>query len=249
VARCAYLFPAFVLATQRSGKPLWIVDVGCSAGLNLNFDKYAYDYDGRYVGDPTSPVRLQPDLRGNRLPVTPLPMTAGKVGIDLDPIEVDDIEASRWLRACTWPEHVARFRNLSAALDIARRHKPKVVKGNVVDVLPAVVAAADRDAALVIVNTNAMVYFSRAERTRYGEVLAEIGRDRDLVWIANEHPAALAHAGYASPVPLSRDPAVLPLVMTHFHRGLRDESVLAQVGPHGRWLDWQYEPAVTGDTP
>jgi len=238
VARCAYLLPAFALAAASSGKPLWIIDVGCSAGLNLNFDRYAYHYGGRRIGDATSEVHLQPELRGSLVPsLTPIPKTTGRVGIDLDPIDPDDDDATRWLRACTWPEHVTRFRNLDAALAIARRHRPDTVKGNVLDALPAVADAVDPAAALVIVNTNVMVYFSRAERQRYGELLARIGRRRALYWIANEHPAVLAAAGFRRRVPPS-EAAVLPLTMTVFQRGRIDEHVLALVGPHGRWLEW-----------
>lgn len=238
VARCAYLLPAFASAAASSGRPLWIIDVGCSAGLNLNFDRYAYDYDGHRVGDTASAVFLQPELRGSLAPgLTPAPTTAGRIGIDLDPIDTDDDEATRWLRACTWPAHVTRFRNLDAALAIARRHKPNLVRGNVLDALPAVADAADPNAALVIVNTNVMVYFSRAERERYGELLAHIGRSRALFWIANEHPAVLAAAGFRRTVPPS-DPAVLPLTMKVFQSGRTDEHVLALVGPHGRWLEW-----------
>jgi hypothetical protein len=239
VARCAYLLPAFVLAAERCGGPLSIVDVGCSAGLNLNFDRYAYRYGRRHSGDATSAVHLQPELRGSLVPaLTPTPTTTGRVGIDLDPIDADDDDATRWLRACTWPEHVTRFRNLDAALAIARQHKPNIVTGNVLDVLPAVADAADPNAALVIVNTNVMVYFSRAERERYGELLAHIGRSRALYWIANEHPAVLAAAGFRRPVPRPGNPAVLPLTMTEFQRGKRHEHILAWVGPHGRWLEW-----------
>jgi hypothetical protein len=239
VARCAYLLPAFVLAAELAGRPLWIVDVGCSAGLNLNFDRYAYDYDGRSVGEANCAVRLQPELRGPLVPtVTPIPTPLGRAGIDLDPIDADDDDATRWLRACTWPEHVTRFRNLDAALAIARRHKPNLVKGDVVDVLPAVADTADPDAALVIVNTNVMVYCSRAERRRYGELLAHIAGNRELFWIANEHPAVLAAAGFRRPVPAPSDPAVLPLTLTHFRNLRTDERCLAWIGPHGRWLEW-----------
>ena len=60
VRRCALLLPAFGLVAERVGSPLALVEVGASAGLNLLFDRYAYDYgDGRLRGDTGSPVRLR----------------------------------------------------------------------------------------------------------------------------------------------------------------------------------------------
>jgi hypothetical protein len=239
VARCCYLLPAFVLAAKRSRKPLWIIDVGASAGLNLLFDRYAYDYGvGRRAGAASSQVKLRTELRGNPVATTPAPTIAGRVGLDLEPIDLDDDAQTRWLEACTWPEHVDRFRNLRAALAIARREKPRVVKGNAIDALPALVDEADRDAAVTIVNTNVMLYFSTEERARYRRLLSELAAARELIWIANEHPSLLAGAGFTAPIEQTKEPSALPLVMSHFVDGRRDDRVLAVVGAHARWLDW-----------
>jgi hypothetical protein len=61
VGRCALLLP---LLAGLPG-PLALVEVGASAGLCLLADRYAYDYGGRLVGDPASPLRLacQPTVR------------------------------------------------------------------------------------------------------------------------------------------------------------------------------------------
>lgn len=71
--RCAYLLPAFAeVATLAGGRPLALIELGPSAGLNLNWDRYAYDYgDGLLRGDPASPVRVTTELRGPLRP--PLP--------------------------------------------------------------------------------------------------------------------------------------------------------------------------------
>ena len=58
VRRCACLLPAFGLAGQWAGeKGLALVEIGTSAGLNLLWDCYGYDYGpARRYGDPNSPV-------------------------------------------------------------------------------------------------------------------------------------------------------------------------------------------------
>jgi hypothetical protein len=239
VNRCSYLLPAFVFAAARARRPLAIIDVGASAGLNLLFDRYGYDYgDGVRAGDPASAVRVTTQLRGARPPTTPMPAIADRIGIDLSPVASDDVDAMRWLEACVWPEHVERFARLRAALAVARAAKPRVEPGNAVELLPALIARVDPNAAIVVVNTNVMVYFSKDECVEYGRVLRHAATTRELVWIANEHPAFLRRGGFARRIDPPSDPASLPLAITHYRDGERDEYVVADVGPHGRWLNW-----------
>ncbi len=134
VGRCTYLLPAYVVAAHRCRTPLWIIDVGASAGLNLQFDRYAYEYgNGVFAGDLSSAVKLRTEQRRGPVPTIPMPEIAGRAGVDLAPIDLDDPAATRWLEACVWPEHVERFSNLRAALDVARIARPRVSKGNAVD--------------------------------------------------------------------------------------------------------------------
>ena len=49
-----------------SGLPLSLLEVGCSAGLNLMFDRYWFDYsNGTTSGDFRSPVRVNTVARGS----------------------------------------------------------------------------------------------------------------------------------------------------------------------------------------
>src|SRR5579859_2763398 len=58
--RCAVLYPAIAEAAHRVGaSAVGLIDVGCSAGLNLNVDRVGITYsDGLSLGDPSSPVQL-----------------------------------------------------------------------------------------------------------------------------------------------------------------------------------------------
>lgn len=42
VRRCAYLYPAFCTIYEKVRKPLALIEIGTSAGLQLFWDKYAY---------------------------------------------------------------------------------------------------------------------------------------------------------------------------------------------------------------
>jgi hypothetical protein len=82
VSRCAGLMPLFVVASKGvRNRPLFLVDIGASAGLNLLWDRLE-------AGDKSSPVQIECALIGLNLPPLPLffPPLAGRVGVDLNPL-------------------------------------------------------------------------------------------------------------------------------------------------------------------
>ncbi len=136
VGRCTNLLPAFGLIYERTKKPLALIEVGASAGLNLLWDRYGYDYqEAGYTGDISSSVQLTCRPDGDFYPPIPflLPEVAYRVGIDLRPIDLQDGETIRWLRALIWPEHLDRAELLERAIEIARRDPPRLIGGNVLD--------------------------------------------------------------------------------------------------------------------
>src|SRR5581483_8293112 len=70
ITRCANLMPAFELVYQRSGKPLALIEIGASAGLNLAWDRYSYHYhcDQSVIRcGNTSPIELHCTIEGPSL--------------------------------------------------------------------------------------------------------------------------------------------------------------------------------------
>lgn len=123
--RCAYLLPALSLAAHSAGgRPLALVEVGSSAGLNLLFDRYtdAFDMDGRYVqaGAVASTVFIDSRMEmaeGSFLPLG-MPAVASRLGIDRKVLDLADPDDALWLRALIWPERAER------AARSGRRRRP-----------------------------------------------------------------------------------------------------------------------------
>ncbi len=93
--RCAVLYPAIAEAARRVGaNAVGLIDVGCSAGLNLNVDRVGIRYsNGQSLGDPSSPVQLSSSIVGDRpVPERAMPEVVARVGVDLDPVDVTDAE-------------------------------------------------------------------------------------------------------------------------------------------------------------
>jgi hypothetical protein len=234
VRRCTCLLPAFGTIANDSGRPLALIDLGASAGLNLNFDRYRYSYrsSDREVfrwGDPTSPVSLVADLRGaGPLPHPPESVpVAWRRGLDLDPIDLRDEDSILWLRALIWPEHEERHARLAAAAAIAREQVPEIVRGDAVELLPDLLEQAPEGASLVVYATHSLYQLPREGVARIVESLAEHAARRP-VWLL-----ALEGTG--------RNCSEFARVL--FDGGSRQALKLANASPHGWWIEWLDEQA------
>lgn len=230
VERCGLFLPAFALILERTGgRPLHLVEVGASAGLNLLWDRYWFDYGGgRQWGDESSPVRIEIELRGRAAPPLPatVPAIVGRTGIDLNPIDVRDPGAVQWLRALVWPEERPQMRRLDAALALAAADPPVLLKGDALDLVEGVLAGAAGETALCVYHSHTLNQFSPEARRRFRDLLAEVGARRDLYWLSSEYRPV--EDGGARPT----------LTLVAFEDGGAREQVLAYCDHHGRWLEW-----------
>jgi hypothetical protein len=234
VGRCATLLP--VLAGLAStGSPLALLEVGASAGLCLYPDRYSYRYTGSAnvrldPGSGPSPVVLECIAEGAVPVPQQLPEVVWRAGIDLNPLDVRDDDAMRWLQQLVWPEHQDRRDRLAAAVDLVRRDPPHLVRGNLVEQLPPLVAEAPEEATLVVFHSAVVAYLSGEERS---ELAALMGRLRGH-WVSNEGAAVLpALAATAASPP--RDGSAVGAA--RFLLAL-DGRAVAWTQGHGRAISW-----------
>ena len=148
-------------------------EVGASAGLCLLLDRFFYDYGSAQAGDASSPVRLQCAVTGDAPLPAVLPTVVWRRGLDLQPIDLVDEDAVRWLLACVWSDHAGRRRRLRQAIQLARADPPRVVAGDLVDDLPILLAEAPGDARLVVFHSAALAYVSQDRREAFAGVLSD----------------------------------------------------------------------------
>ncbi len=237
VRRCATLWPAFTLASNAAGKPLALIELGCSSGLNLMFDRYGYRYsDGRTTGDPTSELVIDCRIEGEVSPplAEDIPV-AFRVGVDRDPVDLADDEEISWMRACIWPEHLSRLANFDAAVQIARADPPRVLEGDMVDTVPTALEMVPDEAAVCIFHTSAVNYLRRDRREALVATLLELSATRPILWVSGEGPGVIPGA----PAPegtLIR--AAVPMVLSEVRDGAVEHRLLGIAGAHGAWLEW-----------
>jgi hypothetical protein len=242
VGRAAATLPALALATARFEQPLALVELGPSAGLNLFLDRFAYDYGGgRTVGDPAAAVRLACETRGPLAPPIPStpPRLASRCGIDLSPVDVTDDAQCRWLEACLWPGAPERAERLRAALALARRDPPLLLRGSALERLPAVLDGVAADAVPCVLSTWMLAYLAPEERTALAEVVARTAAHRPVVCITAEFAGVSPWAPPAPRPAAIGDGRLATLVgMATWRDGVRDARALCWMQSHGGWIDW-----------
>jgi hypothetical protein len=234
----AVLYPAIAEAARRTGADaVGLIDVNCSAGLNLNVDRVCITYsNGQSLGDPSSPVQLSSSIVGDRpVPTRAMPEIVARIGIDLDPVDLTDADDARWLRACLWPDQPERLARLDAEMALAATDPPLLLQGDAVEVLPDAFARVPADALPVVTTTWALSRLALESRLRFLQRLDEAAAGRAVAWVSAEG------VGVAPAIPTLGDrPA-----FGHSIIGLAvvDRSALraAAVGrcwSRGRWLAW-----------
>ncbi|HUP26981.1 MAG TPA: DUF2332 domain-containing protein, partial [Chloroflexia bacterium] len=231
VQRCACLLPCFGLVSSRSsGKPLAMplamVEIGTSAGLHLLWDRYRYDYgEGHICGSPASSVLIKCELRGEeRVPLPDLlPYVSMRTGIDLNPLDVRDPDDALWLRALIWAENLDRPELLRSAIEVARQDPPTLVQGDVLDVLPGVLASVPKEAALCIFHSFTMIQLPEQAVADLEAMLRVQSHKRPIYRVSIEG--------------LSGEPPKVEL--STYEAGSVLVEHLADCHPHGRWLEWK----------
>jgi hypothetical protein len=241
VGRSAVLVPAMCAVAERfEHRPLALVEIGPSAGLNLFLDRYAVQYsDGRTTGPSDSPVHLRCEIVGA---TPPLPDGSGlaitsRVGIDLAPVDVRDADAIAWLEACIWPDVPDRLERFRAAVRLARADAPTIRRGDAVDLLvPTIEHVPDAQLPIVFA-TWALAYLPAERRERIHDLLAEVGGQRDLAFVTAEFPQVTPWYP-ESPAPTLTGRGATLLGATVWSHGVEQAMPLAWTHAHGQWLDW-----------
>lgn len=234
VGRAAVLFPAFKhLVERRADEPLALVEIGASAGLNLYWDRFRYEYEGYGTyGNSDSDVRIESDVRGSTAP--PFwerdrePEVGYRVGIDVNPLDVTDSADARWLRALVMPDHRRRFDRLDDAIELVADDPLRLVAGDALEVLPDVLAEIPDEFEICVFSTLVLYQFDERDLEALRDLLREQSARRTIHWLSN-------------------DPAGDQTLPTYRYGwfdekdGLRTRR-LAEYKAHGEWIRWLATP-------
>jgi hypothetical protein len=119
VGRAAALAHGFLELAATHTRPLRLLEVGASAGLNLRWDRFRYAGGGVAWGDVNSPVDLTGLWHDPPRQMPSAVAIAERSGCDLAPLDPLDPEAVLALRSSVWADQTTRLLRLEGSLAVA----------------------------------------------------------------------------------------------------------------------------------
>ena len=225
VGRAAVVMAGLLVAAKRHTMPIDLLELGASAGLVLNLNRYRYDLGGVTTGEATSPLLLAPDWTGNPPPAVRVDI-ASQYGVDRNPIQVSVPNAGERLIAYIWPDQPERIARAEIAIRMAHAFTPPVMAGEAADWTEQQLPRKQSEGTMrILYHTIAFQYFPNAQKQRIREAAeqagAEASTDRPFGWLSFE---------------LNETNQAFELRLKAWPTG--DEMHLANAHPHGNWIEW-----------
>ncbi|PLK72742.1 DUF2332 domain-containing protein [Rhizobium sp. TH135] len=223
VRRSSALLPGFLTIAAQTGKPLILSEVGASAGLNLQWDRYSYQL-GDFRWGQASAVELAPRWGGPLPPQAPIEITE-RAGCDLNPLDPSSEDDRLRLFSYIWADQQDRLDRTAAALEMATESSLKVEKADAIDWLRKRLTTPRPGMAHVIYHTIAWQYLPPALRAEGEALIAEAG-------------ARATEAAPLARLQLEADgkPEGAALLLTLWPTGETRE--IGRADFHGRWVKW-----------
>jgi hypothetical protein len=188
--RCIALLPAFLDLAAGFNGPMDLLELGASAGLNQNWDRYNYRTAG-WQRQGTSNVLIETDWDGP--PPQHLPaalVIRSRAACDLGPLDLSDPAQALRLRSYVWPDQPERLDRLDAAIALARETDVKVDRADAAEWLEAKLANRRSDGMTVIYHSVFLIYPPLENRQRIQRAIEAAGADATpeapLAWVCFE---------------------------------------------------------------
>ncbi len=213
-----------------------LVEIGCSAGLNLRLDRFGYADGSRAVGgDPDSIVQLSPDWHRHAPALHPWRVDA-RWGLDPHPIDPRDEAMALRLRSYLWPDQSERRERLDAAIEVSRTVPARLIQtDDTAADLPTLLATLTGQRPVLVFQSIVWQYIPVAARNAITHAIEDAGR-RATVF------APLMRLSF-EPDPLRGDRAAVQLRTWPGGSG----QLLAHADLHGRWVEVLPEPVKFSD--
>lgn len=227
VGRSAVLYPSFGHLVRTGGqKPLALVELGSSAGLNLYWDRFRYEYEDYGIyGAPDSPVHIESAIRGSidpPLPESP-PIVEHRAGIDVNPLDVTRTDDVTWLQSLVIPDHTWRHERLDDAIRLARADPPKLIQGDTIRGLDGVLSTVPEELTLCVFSTHTLYQLTDADVRELGDQLREYSVRRPIHWLSGDPSMETDYRSYR---------------YCRLEDGDAEETTLAEYKSYGEWVRW-----------
>lgn len=193
VRRSIALLAGFLRFAKDWQGPIDMLEIGASAGLNMNWDRFQYRTSSwSWGGD--SPVAIDTDWSGPPPPIEVAPNVRTRAACDLNPLNINDPSQLLRLRSYIWPDQPERFARFDGAVALAQHAGVHVERADAATWLQRKLADRARDAATIVYHSIFLQYPPRDARAAIVAAIHQAGgaasSEAPLAWVRVE-PEAL----------------------------------------------------------
>ncbi len=229
VRRCAYLYPAFCTVHEIAKKPLALIEIGTSAGLQLLWDHYSYTYGQESTyGNSESKLTISAEIKGENVPNLPFipPPVSIRIGLDLHTVDLNVEDEKLWLKSLIWPEYAERLSMFEKAAAYVKGSSLRLINGDGADLLPDCIQDIPENHAVCIFHTHVANQMPMDVKKHLLETIKDIGKMREVFHIYNNIQDRYLHLDY-------------------YLDGILNKNTIAETDGHGRWFKWLWESERT----
>lgn len=191
--RSIALLAAFLAFASDWSGPIDMLEIGASAGLNLNWDRFQYQTSTWSWGGSASPVTIDTDWQGPAPAADRALSIRSRAACDLNPLDIRDDAARLRLKSYVWPDQPDRLKRFDGAVALALAHDVHVERASADEWLRAKLHNRARDAATLIYHSVFLQYPPREAREAIIGAIHDAGArasaNAPLAWVRLEPEA------------------------------------------------------------
>ena len=198
--RSIALLAAFLHFAQQWQGEIDLLEIGASAGLNMNWDLYTYKTKS-WTWGAEGPVQIDTDWNGPPPPLADINVRT-RAACDLNPLDISDETQRLQLKSYIWPDQPERLARFDGAVALARETGVHVERADAAPWLAQKLNARAADAATIVYHSVFLQYPPREAREAIVDAITEAGAratsSAPLAWVRLE-PEALTDGVENSP--------------------------------------------------
>lgn len=163
------------MIAEQTRLPFRLLEIGTSAGLNLRWDRYRYEWPNGGWGQVSSAVRLENVFIGSAPMIPPEIEIAERAGCDTFPLDVGCDSGAITLLSYIWADQTERIDRSKAAIEIAHEVPCTIDKAHAADWLDERLENPVPGVATVVFHSVVWQYISEPEQERIRGVIQKIG--------------------------------------------------------------------------
>lgn len=196
--RSILLLAGFLYLADDFDMEMHILELGASAGLNMNWDKFRYEMDSWQWGAQASPVTLSTPWTGPAPPTRARLRIASRAGCDINPLNLENETERTRLRSYCWTDVPGRMARLDGAIELALGEGTKPDRAGAADWLQGKLESRPKSGLTVVYHSIFLQYPPAGERARIYDLMQQAGAEATpeapLAWVRFEPKSLLSSA-------------------------------------------------------